>query len=344
MNGQVADIKSTAVDRQLGGLATILSLLGAKSFEHEEYVARFQRDGFLYLPGFYSDVEIAEVLAATETLLAAGDCPVTVDSLESNQRHYWRHIRDVADNLSYKFNDLYLFEPAIRELAMGKRLSSILKALMGDKAVLCNSLSFAVGSQQPPHVDSLYMTPQTPNKLLATWIALEDVHSDAGPMSYYPGSHLIPRYIFADGSRHVIDSEMPDWHAYMDSQVKVRGLEQKTFLAKKGDVFIWHSELLHGGSAIDNPALTRRSLVSHYYCERDCRRLRSDLQAMHDGYWMRRAPAGVPCQPGDFTESSFPEANYLARYGDVAKAVRAGRVKSGYQHWLNDGCAEGRLV
>jgi ectoine hydroxylase-related dioxygenase (phytanoyl-CoA dioxygenase family) len=246
--------------------------------------------------------------------------------------------------LRYKFNDLYLFEPAVRELAMGNRLSKLLHILMNDRVVLCNSLSFAFGSQQPPHVDSLYMTPQTPNKLLATWIALEDVHPDAGPLSYYPGSHLIPRFIFKDGSRHAEEAEMPDWQAYMAKQMLERGIEPQVFLAKKGDVFIWHSELVHAGTAIVDAARTRCSLVSHYYAECDSRQARSELQAINDGFWLRRPPAGLACEPGYFNAATFPEGNYLSRYKDVARAVRTGQFASGFRHWETVGWSEGRLV
>jgi len=34
--------------------------------------------------------------------------------------------------------------------------------------------------------------------------------------------------------------------------------------AKKGDVFLWHGMLVHGGSPVKNPALTRKSMVIHY--------------------------------------------------------------------------------
>jgi ectoine hydroxylase-related dioxygenase (phytanoyl-CoA dioxygenase family) len=36
-------------------------------------------------------------------------------------------------------------------------------------------------------------------------------------------------------------------------------------IAKKGDVLIWHANLVHGGAPILNPALTRKSMVVHYY-------------------------------------------------------------------------------
>jgi ectoine hydroxylase-related dioxygenase (phytanoyl-CoA dioxygenase family) len=46
-----------------------------------------------------------------------------------------------------------------------------------------------------------------------------------------------------------------------------KGLEKRIFEAKRGDVLIWHANLLHGGSPIAREGLTRRSMVCHYFVE-----------------------------------------------------------------------------
>jgi ectoine hydroxylase-related dioxygenase (phytanoyl-CoA dioxygenase family) len=50
----------------------------------------------------------------------------------------------------------------------------------------------------------------------------------------------------------------------MHENAERMGLERRTFLPRKGDVLIWAADLAHGGSAVTDPALTRRSLVGHY--------------------------------------------------------------------------------
>jgi hypothetical protein len=35
-------------------------------------------------------------------------------------------------------------------------------------------------------------------------------------------------------------------------------------VAKKGDVLIWHADLMHGGAPIEDPKRTRKSLVAHF--------------------------------------------------------------------------------
>ena len=53
-------------------------------------------------------------------------------------------------------------------------------------------------------------------------------------------------------------------------------------------MFIWHSDLVHGGSPIADDSRTRASLVCHYFGEADCMDKGADMVPMNAGYWMRR--------------------------------------------------------
>ena len=57
------------------------------------------------------------------------------------------------------------------------------------------------------------------------------------------------------------------FESYWRDQVKQEGYPCRLFTARKGDVLIWHANLLHGGSAVKNKRLSRWSQVSHYYFE-----------------------------------------------------------------------------
>ncbi|WP_454874625.1 phytanoyl-CoA dioxygenase family protein [Paraburkholderia xenovorans] len=115
----------------------------------------------------------------------------------------------------------------MRDIAIDTDLAKILSDCMGAPIALCNSLYFEKGNAQPPHVDAIYMTPQTHGHLLASWVALEDVHEDAGPLEYYPGSQLIPQWKFSNGTYHSVPEEMGAWHPYMDAQLKERAYETR---------------------------------------------------------------------------------------------------------------------
>jgi ectoine hydroxylase-related dioxygenase (phytanoyl-CoA dioxygenase family) len=68
---------------------------------------------------------------------------------------------------------------------------------------------------------------------------------------------------------HAVSGEMEKYRAYMMEEISKRGLKSTKFCAKKGDVFIWHSQLFHGGSPIIDRKKTRKSLVTHYFKKGD---------------------------------------------------------------------------
>ena len=302
---------------------------------------QFQRDGFLILPHHFSAAEIDAVDEGIQSALVQCAMKIVVDDLMTGERTLY----GLANKKSvFKINDLYLCAEKVRELALEKVLSKVLRALLvGQRPVLCNTLSLRLGSNQPQHIDSLYMTPQSPHHLAAAWIAFEDVHPEAGPLEYYPGSQNIPLYRFRDGSHHFNSEEMPQWNDYILREVESRGLKKEIFLARKGDVFIWHSDLLHGGSPIRDTNKTRQSLVCHYFTEEDCRRIPQwRLEELNDGFWLDRLPQPVRAEPARFdAEHPFPEETYLVRHPDVRASLAAGAITSGEEHYRTRGFAEG---
>jgi phytanoyl-CoA hydroxylase len=304
----------------------------------------FEKDGYIVLEGFFAHAQVDRATAAVRRLLAERPREVVVDSLLTGARTFWSHASGPATR-QFKFNDLYLMCDAVRELALDPSLCAILGELLREPAVLCNSLNFEKGSSQPRHIDSLYMTPRTPHSLVAAWIAFEDVHPDSGPLAYFPGSHRIPLYTFNDGTHHAARDEIVDWFDYIDVQLRLRGLRERKFLARKGDVFVWHADLVHGGSPILDERRTRGSLVCHYFGESDCVEKGMDLVPMNGGHWMRRLQQPVRVDPSALGPSfPFPEEAYLGRYPDVRAAVEAGACPSGDFHYRNFGYEEGRGV
>jgi hypothetical protein len=275
-------------------------------------------NGYLVLPGFYAAADLDPLRRLVERVWADPPGYLVVDKLRDGQRVRLADlpVADRAERL-LKLNDLYLEEEAVRRVALADRLVPVLAELLGDPPVLCNSLNFEKGSMQPAHVDSLFMTPRTPGKLVATWAALEDTHPDAGQLFYYPGSHLIPRYAFSDGSHHAVPGEMPDWHRYIDGRIEAAGLRREQFAARAGDLLVWHADLVHGGSAIRDGSRTRQSLVCHYFARSDCRAQRYDCvpYGSAGGFWRRRPHVPLP---GATSAAGGPRASvgrWLRRVG-----------------------------
>lgn len=274
--------------------------------------------GFLVLPGFFSHEEVAAVQDAYDRTWDEAPPWVIVDDLVDNRRCRINELDSDQRRHHFKVNDLYLLEPDIRLAALSATLGMVLEELLGDEPVICNSLNFDKGSQQPYHLDTLYMTPVSELGLVATWMALEDTQADAGPLQYYPGSNNIAPYRFSNGSMHQVDAEIPRWNDYMFDHVEKRGLEEQRFLAKRGDLFIWHALLFHGGCEVREPSLTRQSLVTHFWTQTDCEALDWDLRPAEGGWWIKRAPQLVP---GETSPAIIPESAYrLAGPGSLVSA------------------------
>ena len=135
------------------------------------------------------------------------------------------------------------------------------------------------------------MPSPTPNKMIASWLALEDATTLNGPLTYYPGGHKIPAYKFSNGSTIIVLEEMPDFKNYMKKEISERGLKAEILLANKGDLLIWHSQLYHGGSKILNKAKTRKSLVTHYFTREDFQEIDAPMINQNSCYMARNAQA-----------------------------------------------------
>ena len=227
--------------------------------------------GFLILPGFFEQERISALQQEIKALWDAGNDslnPLVIDVLEgklSGRRLRMREAPSEAQSVSHKLNDLYLFSERCRAINLDTRLVSLLRELLSDEPVVINSLNFEKGSRQPFHFDTYYMPPPVAGGMAVSSVCMEDVHPDAGPLHYYPGSHRIPPYVFPHGGINQADADLEPATEYIRRAVEERGLEPETFCGQAGDVFLWHAQLYHGGSQINDPQRTRRSLVTHYW-------------------------------------------------------------------------------
>jgi phytanoyl-CoA hydroxylase len=232
-------------------------------------------NGYLLLERYYSPARIAAVNRFIDDCwqnAAAEGRRTVIDTFIGTPRERRMRLADApaeARRQPYKLNDLYLESDFIRHIVFEQDLARIYAELLGGAPVVCNTLSVEFGTQQPDHTDSLYMTPPSDGTMVAAWIALEDVHADAGPLRFWPGSQQIPGHRFSTGRLTAVAPEMPVYQRYMERECRERGLQVQTLEAPSGSVFIWHAQLFHGGSPIRDRSLTRKSLIAHFWRAKD---------------------------------------------------------------------------
>jgi hypothetical protein len=231
--------------------------------------------GYLHLKGFFSEAQVDAVAERLERLWrdrANDRRPIDVNYFLSSPRWATSALCDVPEEarlFPHKINNLYYWEEIVRALVLDRRLASVVRALIDGDPCALTTLNFERGSEQPLHLDTFYMPPVVPYRMVAAWVALEDAVPEAGPLQYVPGSNRIPPFVFEHGHIRWNPPEMSDFNSYMQAQMAKRGLTVHEFCPKKGDVFIWHPLLFHGGSKILNPEKTRRSVVTHYFSAAD---------------------------------------------------------------------------
>lgn len=250
-------------------------------------------DGYIVLQGLHAEAQTAAIDAVIGRIWDEKPNEVVVDDMNAGRRMRMSAVASARDSHRLKINDVYLSSEDMRAAILCEPLVQVLRTLLRHEPVLCNTLNIDRGTEQPRHVDTLYMTPRSDDHLIAAWVALEDASPQSGPLFYYPGSHQIPPFRFSNGSQHVISGEFPQWESFADRHIAERGLERQTFLAKRGDVFVWHARLIHGGSPITDPHASRKSLVCHFYSEEDCEHLEGTVLPCASGMWLNRPPQRV---------------------------------------------------
>ena len=253
------DIRVVYGSKRSVAAASKPATLSASEIEH------WNASGFLILRGLFKQSDIEDYKKHIDRLWQErkqADNPLVIFTTRGGQ-----HFRDVEDDdraLPYRLVDHYLTDAPTRDFSMHPQLVATLHQLMGHSPIVCNTILFETGSEQELHSDMFYMPPKTENQMIATWIALDDVTDDNGPIIYVPGSHKLPPHRFSNGKVNAVTSEVSDASLSIQKRMADLGLKSQKFTAKSGDVLIWHSNLMHGGDAIRDRTAKRTSIVTHY--------------------------------------------------------------------------------
>jgi ectoine hydroxylase-related dioxygenase (phytanoyl-CoA dioxygenase family) len=168
----------------------------------------------------------------------------------------------------------YLEIPELRELALYPPLMEQMRELIGEQMMLHLCLTGWVSTERDWHQDDYLNPPFVNSWYAAVWMALDDIHPDSGPFEYVPGSH---RWPLMRGEK--VRARLP-WRQAMqnswptvsesfvvpaiEAEIARRRAKVDQFIAKRGDVLIWHGRLFHRGSKPRAPSIMRKALICHY--------------------------------------------------------------------------------
>ena len=220
-----------------------------------------------------------------------------------------RH-REGKGNVHLRVLEFHSNSIAAKKISLHRSIVGFLQHVFRDQLVVLQSLMFFTGSEQPIHQDFAFVPAKIPSQLAATWVALEDIHPDSGPLAYIPGSHVIDRFDWGDGMfRTEQSSRDPVGFAeHIHAEARRAGLTEASFCPRKGDVFFWHAALAHGGTQVKDKQLTRKSYVTHY-----------SQASVHDWHHLKpQEPAERIGYPGGFFHKNplHPDEEDVFRNGE----------------------------
>lgn len=196
------------------------------------------------------------------------------EAIDSYVNDFWLKTFEFNDEHSQQLNDdqMYLKHPAVRDLLLHDNIASALSDLD-----LCLALHSDITHWRSTntgwHIDLLQDNPNGADQYLGIWVALDDIDPAAGPFQYIEGSH-----------KWSLDQEMLSGNGMLQmcqSAMNANEHTVHTFLAKKGDVLIWNSRVIHQGSTPERN-VPRPTLIGHFsnrwtWSESDQRPKRRDV-------------------------------------------------------------------
>jgi phytanoyl-CoA hydroxylase len=230
------------------------------------------RNGYVILRHSISPELIDRAAADLDRAYSGGFPDLRFECLDVDRGHIpWR--AEINPHPA-KALDIHHFSQAIRELMFAPPIAEFLGLIFQAKAFASQTLGFLRGCAQSGHQDSAYVPYTIARQFAATWIALEDVTIGAGELFYYEGSHRLEDFLYAGQFKSVSESQrmgdranpQPEIEAHvasLEQRAQARGLKKLQFAAKRGDVLVWHADLVHGGNPVSRE-VTRKSIVTHY--------------------------------------------------------------------------------
>ena len=262
------DEPNAPIEAYVNSVATI------HDYDLKEKLESWNENGIVIFEGAVDTAKIDSLLNDVEYLVhhPKENFEITVET--RGQSHVPIKEVDTAELLRserLKINHLHSISKAAVECGLNRFATSFLRHVFQDTPCMLQSLFFIRGSQQPVHRDYPYVCPQKEiSHLAASWVALEDVHEDSGPLAYYCGSQTPEKFPFFDwGTGSILyDASAPqepsDFSHYLYAEMERLDITPRVFLPRKGDMLIWHAYLAHAGTEIKDPGRTRKSLVTHY--------------------------------------------------------------------------------
>lgn len=222
----------------------------------ENFRNNFEKDGYLFIPGFFSAARIQEVNEQLQEFITR-----VVPLMPPNHVFY----EDAQQPHTLKqLQDLQVYSEFFNELMTNSELQKIAAILLEEEVTGKNVEYFnkpaLIGKSTPPHQDAFYFNIK-PTSAITMWLALEQADLDNGCVSYIRGSHKNGMRTHSRSNTKGFSQSITDF----GSAVDMANLE--IFPAKAGDLLIHHCMTIHTAGPNITSDRSRKALGLIYFGE-----------------------------------------------------------------------------
>jgi ectoine hydroxylase-related dioxygenase (phytanoyl-CoA dioxygenase family) len=174
-------------------------------------------------------------------------------------------------NESPRIVESYKYSQNCKFLALHKTIKNTIQTIYEEKPLAFSTINFIRSTQQPLHSDYVHFGTIPELKLVGSWVALEDIHPDSGPLQVVPGSHKLKIFNYQKDIDYSEPTNLENikknyerYEKWVLKLIKKNKLKPITPKMKKGDCILWDANMLHGSPLCKNNKISRMSQVTHW--------------------------------------------------------------------------------
>ena len=186
----------------------------------------FQENGYVIIPNLIKNKFIDNLLFALKEFKKNNSL------FYSQSDHNWRRIKNDLDKDSLLSSSFENFTNLIwakklsksgRDILQSEPILQILRELSDEKNFcMWQNMLFDKSTGTVDHLDTWYLDTDPRGKLIAAWVALEDIDDKGGSFHIYPGSHL-------ENSNNWIDTDHEEYVIWCNKLTKKYKRKKKHF-------------------------------------------------------------------------------------------------------------------
>jgi phytanoyl-CoA hydroxylase len=224
-----------------------------------DQITQYRRDGFVVVRRLLSRPLVDACLAALTDLASGKQATAQAGVIYEPGHDATGVAAEARIDRVRKFTDFVEDFPALKRVAMLRKLHDVLDGLLGPGRVLFQEMALVkpprIGSVKPWHQDASYFRVNDPAMIAGVWIALDPATRENGCMEMVPGSHL---------GGPAIHEPQPDANMCNIRADQVHPERRVAIEMEPGDALIF-SSLVHHYTAPNTSGLRRRAVQFHYH-------------------------------------------------------------------------------